>query len=84
MKQFLALYGNRGEGRPQQVAFVAERSNTLIKELEQKQADVAATLEELKDIHRQCLRYLAENGAPCNQEAASERERAPKNTPQPE
>jgi len=64
VKQFLDLYGDRGEGRPQQVVFVAERSNALIKELEQKQADVAATLEELKDIHRQCLRYLAENSAP--------------------
>jgi DNA-binding transcriptional MerR regulator len=64
VRQFLDLYGSRGEGRPQQVVFVAERSNTLIKELEQKQADVAATLEELKDIHRQCLRYLAENDVP--------------------
>ena len=64
VKQFLDLYGDRGEGRPQQVAFVAERSNALIKELEQKQANRAATLEELKDIHRQCLRYLAESGAP--------------------
>ena len=64
VRQFLDLYGSRGEGRPQQVIFVAERSNTLIKELEQKQADVAATLEELKDIHRQCLRYLAENDVP--------------------
>ena len=64
VKQFLDLYGDRGEGRPQQVVFVAERSNALIKELEQKQADVAATLEELKDIHRQCLRYLAENDVP--------------------
>ena len=64
VRQFLDLYGSRGEGRPQQVVFVAERSNALIKELEQKQADVAATLEELKDIHRQCLRYLAENDMP--------------------
>ena len=64
VRQFLDLYGSRGEGRPQQVIFVAERSNTLIKELEQKQADVTATLEELKDIHRQCLRYLAENDVP--------------------
>lgn len=64
VRQFLDLYGSRGEGRPQQVVFVAERSNALIKELEQKQADVAATLEELKDIHRQCLRYLAENDVP--------------------
>ena len=63
VKQFLSLYGERGAGRSQQVAFVAERSNALIKELEQKQADVTATLEELKNIHRQCLRYLAESGA---------------------
>ena len=79
VKQFLALYGNRGEGRPQQVAFVAERSNTLIKELEQKQADVAATLQELKDIHWQCLRYLAEKGAPCDEaDVIPKRERAAK------
>ena len=47
------------------------------KELEQKQADVAATLEELKVIHCQCLRYLTEN-APCSQEASSDRDCAPK------
>jgi DNA-binding transcriptional MerR regulator len=79
VKQFLTLYGNRGEGRPQQVAFVAERSNTLIKELEQKQADVAATLQELKDIHWQCLRYLAEQGVPFTQaDVISRREPTPK------
>ena len=65
VKQFLDLYGDRGEGRPKQVAFVADRASQLIKELEQKQADVAATLKELRDIHRQCLRYLSENGGPC-------------------
>ena len=63
VKQFLSLYGERGSGRPLQVAFVAERSNALIKELEQKQADVTATLQELKDIRSQCQRYLAETGA---------------------
>jgi DNA-binding transcriptional MerR regulator len=79
VKQFLDLYGDRGEGRPQQVAFVAERSNALIKELEQKQADVAATLEELKDIHSQCLRYLAENGVRCAPaDAVSNGARSPK------
>ena len=79
VKQFLDLYGDRGEGRPQQVAFVAERSNALIKELEQKQADVAATLEELKDIHRQCLRYLAENSVRCAPaDAVSNGARGPK------
>ncbi len=78
VKQFLDLYGTRGEGRPQQVAFVAARSNALIKELEQKQADVAATLAELKDIRRQCLGYLTENGVPCSQDASPEGERGPK------
>ena len=65
VQQFLDLYGDRGEGRPQQVAFVAERSAKLIEELEQKLADVAATLDELRDIRRQCLDYLAEVGALC-------------------
>ncbi len=77
VRQFLDLYGDRGEGRPQQVAFVASRSNELIKELEQKQADVAATLVELRDIRRQCLDYLAEN-ATHGQEVSSVGERASK------
>lgn len=71
IEQFLNLYGDRGEGRPQQVAFVAERTSALIKELEQKQADVAATLQELKEINRQCMRYLADKGAACGQSGAA-------------
>ena len=71
IEQFLNLYGDRGEGRPQQVAFVAERTSALIKELEQKQADVAATLQELKEINRQCMRYLEEKGAACGQSGAA-------------
>ncbi len=59
-----------GEKSTQQVAFVAQRSNALIKELEQKQADVTATLDELKDIHRQCLRYLTEISASGDQAGA--------------
>src|SRR5208283_5421039 len=61
IKQFLNLYGDRGEGRPQQVAFAAERSAALIEELEQKQADIAATLQELREIRRQCLHYLSDS-----------------------
>ncbi len=76
VRQFLDLYGDRGEGRPQQVAFVAQRSDELIKELEQKQADVAATLAELKDIRRQCLDYLTEHGMPGSQNSSPEGERA--------
>jgi DNA-binding transcriptional MerR regulator len=67
IKQFLDLYGAHGEGRPQQVAFIAERSAALIEALEQKQADVAATLQELRELRRQCLRYLDERGGPCGQ-----------------
>jgi DNA-binding transcriptional MerR regulator len=71
-KHVLDLYGERGEGRPRQVAFVSERIGALIKELEQKQADVTATLQELKDIHRQCLRYLAETSTRCGHSDPSE------------
>ena len=61
--QFLNLYGVRGEGRPKQVAFVAERADKLIKELERKQSDITATLQELREIHRQCLNYLDDKTA---------------------
>lgn len=79
VKQFLSLYGDRGEGRPQQMAFVAGRSAFLIEELEQKQADLAATIEELREIRRQCLAYLAEQGEACGPaEDAKKGESAPK------
>jgi DNA-binding transcriptional MerR regulator len=64
IKQYLDLYGDRGEGRPLQADFLAERSATLIAELEQKQANIAATLRELKDVRKECLRFLNESGAP--------------------
>ncbi len=58
IKQYLDLYGDRGEGRPLQADFLAERSAALIAELEEKQANIAATLKELRDIRSQCLQYL--------------------------
>jgi DNA-binding transcriptional MerR regulator len=70
IKRFLDLYGVRGRGRPQQAAFVAERSATLIQELEQKQADLAATLQELRELRRNCLCYLAESGAVAEPDSA--------------
>ncbi len=63
IKQYLDLYGDRGEGRPQQAGFLAERSSALIAELEQKQANIAATLKELRDVRRQCLQFLDEPAA---------------------
>jgi len=65
IKLFLDLYGDRGEGRPQQAGFVAERCAALIGELEQKQADIIATLRELRDIRKQCLHYLKAGGPAC-------------------
>jgi DNA-binding transcriptional MerR regulator len=62
VRQFLDLYGDRGEGRPQQIAFVAERAGALITQLERKQSDIAMSLRELNDIRGQCLSYLAANG----------------------
>ncbi len=65
IKQFLDLYGDRGEGRPQQAGFVAERAAALIEELEQKEADIAATLRELREIRKQCLHYLSASAPAC-------------------
>lgn len=62
IRQFLDLYGDRGEGRPQQAAFLAGRSAALIEELKRKQADLAATLKELEEINRDCVRYLSGSG----------------------
>jgi len=62
IKHVLDLYGEHGEGKPKQVAFVAEKIGEIIKELEQKQANLTATLEELREIHRQCVRFLSEGG----------------------
>ncbi len=64
IKQFLDLYGDRGEGRPQQADFLAARSATLIAELERKQENIATTLRELRDIREECLRYLNGKGTP--------------------
>ncbi len=65
IKQFLDLYGDTGEGRPKQAGFLADRSAALIQELEQKQADIAATLRELRDIRKECLQYLCASPPPC-------------------
>lgn len=72
IKQYLDLYGDHGEGRSQQAGFFAQRSAALIAELEQKQHDIAATLQELRHIREQCLHYPSESGAaPADASAAS-------------
>jgi len=56
--QYLDLYRG-GEGKPRQAEYAAERSATLIRELEEKQKSLATTLRELRELHRECLSFLA-------------------------
>jgi len=58
IKQFLDLYGDRGEGRVQQLAYVIERTGKAITELERKRTQIDATLAELRFIHEGCRQQL--------------------------
>ena len=48
IKHYLDLYGDNGEGRTQQLAYVVERTDLAIRELEAKRAGLDATLAELR------------------------------------
>jgi DNA-binding transcriptional MerR regulator len=58
VRRYLDLYGQRGEGRRQQLEFVVERTAAAIAELTRKQARLEETLAELRLIHASCLRQL--------------------------
>ena len=51
IKRYLDLYGQQGEGRTQQLSWVIERTDAAIAELEQKKAQIEATLAELRIIN---------------------------------
>jgi DNA-binding transcriptional MerR regulator len=51
IKHYLDLYGAHGEGRAQQLRFVAERTGDAIADLERKRAHIDATLAELRLIN---------------------------------
>ena len=51
IKHYLDLYGTHGEGREQQLRFVAERTALAVRELEQRRAHIDATLSELRLIN---------------------------------
>ena len=51
IKHYLDLYGTAGEGREQQLRFVADRTAAAMRELEQKRAHIDATLAELRLIN---------------------------------
>jgi DNA-binding transcriptional MerR regulator len=52
IKHFLALYGNHGEGRAQQLKYVVQRTDAAIAELEEKRAHIEASLAELRVINQ--------------------------------
>ncbi|WP_394756932.1 MerR family DNA-binding transcriptional regulator [Rhodoferax sp.] len=58
IKRYLDLYGDHGEGRAQQLGFVIDRTDTAIKELEQKRARIDETLAELQLINATCRKHL--------------------------
>jgi DNA-binding transcriptional MerR regulator len=59
IKRYLDLYGDHGEGRAEQLSYVITRTDTAIEELEQKRAQIDATLAELRVINASCRRHLA-------------------------
>ena len=48
IQQYLELYGQHGEGREAQLAFVIRRTQEAIDELEQRKAHIEATVEQLR------------------------------------
>ena len=58
IKRYLDLYGDHGEGRAEQLRYVIDRTDTEIADLEQKRAQIDATLAELRVINASCRRHL--------------------------
>jgi DNA-binding transcriptional MerR regulator len=58
IRQYLDLYGERGEGRVQQQRFVLERTDATIRALEEKRAHIDATLAELRLINATVRKQL--------------------------
>lgn len=58
IKRYLDLYGDHGEGRVRQLAYVIERTDTAIEQLVQKRAQIEETLAELKVINASCRQQV--------------------------
>jgi len=65
IKQYLDLYGDHGEGQNKQTQFVIERTDAEIAALEEKRAQIDATLAELRVINAACREHLARTAKPC-------------------
>ena len=59
IKRYLDLYGQRGEGRAQQLSFVVARTDEAIAALENKRAQIDETLAELRLINAGAREQLA-------------------------
>lgn len=58
IKRYLDLYGDHGEGRVQQLAYVIARTDAAIEELAQKRTHIDETLAELKLINTSCRQQV--------------------------
>jgi len=58
IRHYLALYGDHGEGRVQQMKFVLDRTDVAIRELELKRAHIDASLAELRVINAEVRQQL--------------------------
>lgn len=58
IKHYLDLYGVQGEGRPQQLQYVFDRTAQAIAELQTKRRQIDETLAELRLIHEHCAEQL--------------------------
>lgn len=59
IRHYLDLYGERGEGRTQQLEYVVRRADETIERLERQRAHIEATLSELRLIRDESRRSLA-------------------------
>lgn len=62
IKHYLDLYGAHGEGRAQQLRFVAERTGEAIADLERRREHIDATLAELRLINATVRKALGGRG----------------------
>jgi DNA-binding transcriptional MerR regulator len=58
IKHYLDLYGDRGEGRTQQLAYVIKRTDEAVAELEQRRARIDEMLAELRVINQHARKQL--------------------------
>ena len=62
-RDYLDLYGRRGEGRVKQLELSVARSAEMIEQLEAKKRQIEEQIEELRLIHRVCRQKIAKKKA---------------------